>query len=152
MHDSGGHADSITNGVSGAVSETQKIRLGIAETIFGLSWFLMDGGWLMGWRFLSYPLIVIAVASAVARFLWLEQDRVARHTATSECAWLAMNSFWVVGDFEGLSWCVTTAKFCLLAGVLILARAFMISRHETKELLFRPIKRLRLMFHTEPRA
>ena len=135
-----------------SVDDARKVRLGTAETIFGLSWFLLDGGWLMAWRPLSYPCIVIAVASAGARFIWLERERIAMHIAASECAWLAMNAFWVVGDLESIPWCIVTAKVCLLLGLLILARAFLISRGEVQTLLFRPIRRLRVLLHIEPKA
>jgi hypothetical protein len=148
MHGPGKHAD-IIGRIN--VTDTRKIRLGAAETILGLSWFLLDGGWLMGWRWLSYPLIVVAVGSAIARFIWIEKERDALHVAASECAWLAMNAFWIVGDFESIPWCITTAKICLLAGLLILARAFLISRGGVQSLLFRPIRRLRVFLHSEPK-
>jgi hypothetical protein len=105
----------------------------------------MDGSWLMTWRYVSYPLIVIAVGSAVARFIWLEEGRVAMHVAASECAWLAMNAFWIIGDFHSLPWCITSAKIFLLAGIIILARTFMVSPQGVKDVIFRPIRRLRLM-------
>jgi hypothetical protein len=129
------------------VDEARKLRLGTAETMFGLSWFLLDGGWLMGWRLMSYPFIVIAVASAIARFFWLEEGRVAMHVAASECAWLAMNVFWVLGDFETIAGCIIAAKIFLLLGLIILARTFMISPGGVKEILLRPIRRLRVMLH-----
>jgi hypothetical protein len=138
--------------IASLVDDARKVRLATAETIFGLSWFLLDGGWLMAWKPLSYPCILIAVVSAGARFLWLERERVAMHVAASECAWLAMNAFWIIEDFESIPWCKTTAKVCLLLGLVILARAFFISRGEIQNILFRPIRRLRLMFQSEPKV
>ena len=133
--------------VSTSVNDTRKIRLGAAETTFGLSWFILDGSWLMNWRWLAYPVMVIAVASALARFIWLEKERVAIHVAASECAWLAMNAFWIVGDFEKIPWCITAAKIFLVLGLLILAKAYLLSRDRVQNLILRPIRRLRFLPH-----
>ena len=99
----------------------------------------------MGWRPFSYIFIAIAVAAAAVRFIWLEEGRAAMLVAVAECAWLAMNAFWVVGDFEKITWCITTAKICLVSGLIVLGAALMGGREEVRALFFRPLRRLRLM-------
>lgn len=59
---------------------------------------------------------------------------------------------WIVGDFEKIDWCIATVKIFLGAGLLILARAFLLSRGGIQNLLFRPIRRLRFMFHKEEKV
>lgn len=130
------------------MNDESKVSLARVETILGISWFLLDGGWLMGWRFLSYPFIAFAIAAAIARFIWLEEGRVALLVASAECAWLAMNAFWVIGDFEKIAWCITVAKICLVAGLILLGASFAVSREEIRERLFRPLRRLRLMLQS----
>lgn len=97
------------------------------EALCVLSWFLMDGCWLLGWAPGAYafaaPAFVVALALAGLA------HGPALLVALIDVAWLAMNASWAIGDLAGVPGAVVVAKWCFVVGVALCVMAYLAMGH-----------------------
>ena len=97
------------------------------EIICVFFWFLLDGFWLMEWKFLTYLFSALAIGIAVWMFGCIKRDRVVVLVACADFSWLLLNVLWAVGDLSKIDPALTAAKWLFLLGGLLCFFAFVVS-------------------------
>ena len=90
-------------------------------------WFLLDGFWLMEWKFLTYLFSALAIGIAVVMFRYIKRERVVVLVACADFSWLVLNVLWAVGDMSKIEPALTAAKWLFLLGGLLCFAAFFCS-------------------------
>ena len=104
-------------------SNPQRYRF--LEIICVFFWFLLDGFWLMEWKFPTYLFSVLAIA--IAMFRYIKRDRVVILVACADFSWLVLNVLWAVGDMSKIDPAITAAKWLFLLGGILCFAAFLVS-------------------------
>ena len=99
----------------------------LLEIVCVFFWFLLDGFWLMEWKFLTYLFSALAIATAIPMFWFIKRDRVVVLVACADFCWLVLNVLWAVGDISKIDPAITAAKWLFLLGGLFCFAAFFCS-------------------------
>ena len=97
------------------------------EIICVFFWFLLDGFWLMEWKFPTYLFSALAIGIAIWMFGCIKRDRVVILVASADFSWLLLNVLWAVGDLSKIDPAITAAKWLFLLGGILCFIAFVIS-------------------------
>lgn len=100
----------------------------ILEILCVFFWFLMDGFWLLEWKFLTYTFSVIAIAIACLMFFCIKRERVVVLIACADTSWLLFNVLWAVGDLSEIARATLAAKALFLVGGVFCLCAFLVSK------------------------
>ena len=116
-------------------------------------WFLLDGFWLLEWKFLTYLFSVIAIATAFLMFRFIKKERVIVLVACADTSWLLLNVLWAVGDLSQVQQALIAAKILFLVGGLFCLCAFW-SSESSKRLHVLILSRMRILkfFQRPPTA
>jgi hypothetical protein len=107
-------------------------------------WFLLDGFWLLEWKFLTYAFSVVAIVTAFLMFWFIKKERVIVLVACADTCWLILNILWAVGDLSKIPQALLTAKIFFVIGGIFCFAAFCVS--EARERLhFLVLSRLRIL-------
>lgn len=90
----------------------------VLEILCVFFWFLLDGFWLMEWKFLTYIFSVIAIATAFLMFRFIKRERVIVLIACADTSWLMLNILWAIGDLSKVHPALLIAKSLFLVGGL----------------------------------
>ena len=107
-------------------------------------WFLLDGFWLMEWKFLTYGFSVIAIATAFLMFRFIKKERVIILIACADTSWLTLNILWAIDDLSKVHPALVAAKGLFLVGGLFCVLAFCAS-DSAKGLNALVLSRLRIL-------
>ena len=81
-------------------------------------WFLLDGFWLLEWKFLTYLFSGVALATAVLMFRFIQRERIVILVACADTSWLLLNVLWALGDLSQIQQAILAAKILFLVGGL----------------------------------
>lgn len=116
-------------------------------------WFLLDGFWLLEWKFLTYAFSVIALATAALMFRFIKRERVIVLVACADTSWLLLNVLWAMGDLSQIQQAILAAKILFLVGGLFCFVAFWTSEsHKRLNLLVLSRMRILKFFQRPPTA
>jgi hypothetical protein len=117
---------------------------GIWLVVGSVTWFLMDGLWLMD---LDYEVVVsLGTASFLAHLLALgtgERTPSTLAISAAETCWLTFNLLWLVDDFHDVAWALTSAKVLFFAGGALLLLGLALSQREGSAVAALRFRRLR---------
>jgi len=116
----------------------------ILEILCVLFWFLLDGFWLMEWKFLTYIFSVIAMVTAFVMFRFIKKERVLVLVACADTSWLILNILWAIGDLSKIPQALGGAKIFFAIGVIFCFIAFCFSE-AGERLQFLILSRLRIL-------
>lgn len=122
----------------------------ILEIICVFFWFLLDGFWLMEWKYLTYGFSVLALATAVAMFRFIKCEKVIVLIACADTTWLLLNVLWAVGDLSEIQTSIIAAKSLFLVGTLFCVLAFF-AAEARKRIHLLILSRLRILKFFESR-
>jgi hypothetical protein len=105
------------------LNESARGRLAVLETIGSLSWFLMDGCWMLGLGGAAYTLVPPTLALHWAAFRYTERSVVEMSVTASVNCWVLMNVLWMVADLDGRSALLVPARLAFAAGLALLLLA-----------------------------
>ena len=94
------------------------------ELLCVFSWFLLDGFWLMEWKWLTYIFAVVSFAMAEMMFVCIKHERTVVLITCADVSWLLSNTLWAIGDLEKSTRFLTVAKFSFLIGLGFCVAAF----------------------------
>lgn len=130
------------NSDTATASNPQTYR--VLEIFCVFFWFLLDGFWLMEWKFLTYLFSVFAIGIALWMFWHIKRERVVILVACADSSWLLLNVLWAVGDMSKIEPALTAAKWLFLAGGLFCFAAF-ISSESHKRFQALALSRVRIL-------
>jgi hypothetical protein len=116
----------------------------ILEILCVFVWFLLDGFWLLEWKYLTYAFSVIAVATALLMFRFIKKERVIVLVACADTSWLILNILWAIGDLSKIQQALFAAKILFLIGGIFCFIAFCASE-ASKRLHVLVLSRLRIL-------
>jgi hypothetical protein len=116
----------------------------ILEILCVFFWFLLDGFWLLEWKYLTYAFSVIAVATAFLMFRFIKKERVIVLVACADTSWLILNILWAIGDLSKIQQALFAAKILFLVGGIFCLIAFCASE-ASKRLHILVLSRLRIL-------
>jgi hypothetical protein len=116
----------------------------ILEILCVLFWFLLDGFWLLEWKFLTYFFSVIAFLTAFVMFRFIKKERVLVLVACADTSWLILNILWAIGDFTKIPQATIAAKIFFAVGCAFCFVAFFVSE-AGERLQFLILSRLRIL-------
>jgi hypothetical protein len=125
-------------------------RYTILELVCVLFWFLLDGFWLLEWKFLTYGFSVLALATAVWMFRYIKKEKTVILIACADSSWLLLNVLWAVGDLSQIEPAIIIAKALFLVGGLFCLAAFL-ATEARKRLHVLILSRLRILRFFESR-
>lgn len=94
------------------------------ELLCVFSWFLLDGLWLMEWKWPTYLFAVVSFVMAAMMFVYIRHERTVVLITCADVSWLMSNTLWAIGDLEKSTRFLTTAKFSFLIGLGFCVAAF----------------------------
>lgn len=97
------------------------------ETLAVFFWFMLDGCWLMEWRWETYLFSVLSISVFVIALCYVRGESVVWFVALADLCWLLCNVAWAIGDLEKWPLAVLIAKWLFLAGLICCAFAFLSS-------------------------
>jgi hypothetical protein len=107
-------------------------------------WFLLDGFWLMEWKWLTYGFSVAAVATACLMFCFIKRERVVVLIACADTSWLLLNILWAVGDLSKVPQALLAAKWLFLVAGIFCLVAFLATEAQ-RRLQVLILSRLRIL-------
>jgi hypothetical protein len=116
----------------------------VLEILCVLFWFLLDGFWLMEWKFLTYGFSVIAMATALLMFRYIKRERVLVLIACADTSWLLLNILWAVGDLSKIHHALVAAKMLFVVGAMFCFLAFC-ATESSKRIHLLILSRLRIL-------
>jgi hypothetical protein len=117
----------IVNSDDLKLSDAKTKTYSTLEILCVFFWFLLDGFWLLEWKFLTYFFSVIALAVAASMFCFIKRERVIILVACADTSWLLLNVLWAVGDLSEIQQTLAAAKVLFLVGGLLCFAAFWVS-------------------------
>jgi hypothetical protein len=126
-----------------STNRSQKIYT-ILEILCVLFWFLLDGFWLLEWKFLTCFFSVIAILTAFVMFRFIKKERVLVLVACADTSWLILNILWAIGDFTRIPQATISAKIFFAIGCAFCFVAFCVSE-AGERLQFLILSRLRIL-------
>lgn len=125
-------------------SDTQTKTYSLLEVLCVFFWFLLDGFWLLEWKFMTSFFSVIALAIAASMFCFIKRERVIILVACADTSWLLLNILWAVGDLSEIQKALIAAKILFLVGGLLCFAAFWLSESH-KRLGVLVLSRMRIL-------
>lgn len=129
------------------IGETARARrLVVLETLGSVSWFVMDGCWMLGLGGLARAMAVPTVATQLIAFRYTSRSPVELAVTGSVNCWVAMNVFWMFADLDDRPGLYPAAHIAFGAGLglLLLAAVRARSAGELLKTALRRFRRLRM--------
>jgi hypothetical protein len=137
---------------SGSQTNSESQTYTFLEILCVFFWFLLDGFWLLEWKYLTYGFSVIALATAALMFRFIKRERVIVLIACADTSWLLLNVLWALGDMSKLQQAIVAAKILFIVGGLLCFVAFWVSESH-KRLHVLVLSRMRILkFFQRPSA
>ena len=108
----------------GETVENKSKELILWEALCVVFWLLLDGFWLLEWKFLTYSAAFGAVFSATVMFVYLEKKLITYLVACAESLWILMGIFWATAGFYKLAWANSIAICCFVLSIVLLLTAY----------------------------
>ncbi len=128
------------------MTDEQKSRLVLVETISSVCWFLMDASWMFGLYTMAQIMAVLTVATSLWIFRYTERTMSDMLVTASVACWACMNVCWMLHDSKAITWGLTVAAGFFFGGAIFLVAAFFFARthREMLESIIARFRRLRL--------
>src|SRR3989338_1943806 len=125
---------------------TRDKKLEMFETLCTISWFLLDGSWMLQWPIAVGVLICPAIFFNFMTFFYIERHSGSVLAVMAVNSWLLMNIFWAVADIYHMSISMAYAKLMFWSGLGFLLTGLAIHRDYKQYvfLVFYRFRRLRI--------
>lgn len=124
------------------LSDAEKSKLVVVETISSVCWFLMDASWMFTLYDLAKVMALLTIVTSLWVFRYTERTWSDMLVTASVACWACMNVLWMLNDSKMIDWGLKVAAGFFFGGAICLVAAFFCARNH-KDILDQIIARFR---------